>query len=318
MRVLWLACESNKDAFYGFTERLGQLCSLTTRWLSTAGAKHVVKAVGAKEIKQFDRVVIHLPFELLVKQSAYIRCIPNLVLLQTDLSMAVVENASNLDKFSRLLKIMPWVRVLTNAGEGQAFLASLGVDQARVPLGFNAAWYRDSDEAAIYSAGIFADLDNPDIKARRHMLFDIKTQNRLQFHDEVQGKILAQQLKQMDIVICNDMGCGQYRHLNFKTQACGVALMTWDRGDQENQAVGFVDMVNVMLYKDAKSAQAKLNFLKRHPEQLASIKEAGKTMAIECHSNRALADKLVDFLRKPLKPFTGDDVEDAMRFRFFR
>ena len=121
----------------------------------------------------------------------------------------------------------------------------------------------------------------------------------------------------MGVVVVNDQGWKNYRPLNFQVLACGAVLMTWDRGEVENKACGFEDMQNIMLYKDAKSAQAKLNFLKRHPDQLAMIRDNGMQLA-QKHSNRALADKVHQYLEKPLAKFNGDDVEDALKFRFFR
>ena len=317
MKVLWLTLESNKASYYGLTERLAQLFDLTSVWLTPKQAKHIAKTVGGPELKTYDRVLVQLPLALLLKQSAYLRCIPHLVLLQPDFPSAAQARTTEAEKFFKALDQMPWVRVLVPAGQGSGFLARKNIDHGVVPLGFNGLWFKDKGEERPWQAAIVADLENPDSKKRRELLFDIKNQNKLQIYDETSGKELADQLNKMGIAVCNDQECSGYRALNFQAMACGAALMTWDRGAEENKANGFEDMVNVMLYRDAKSAQAKLNFLKRHPEELNSIRESGKALAAEQHSNRALAQKLSDYLLKPLKPFSGDDIEDALRFKFF-
>ena len=100
--------------------------------------------------------------------------------------------------------------------------------------------------------------------------------------------------------------------------ASGCLLLTWDRGSEENHVVGFEDMKNVMLFQDERSAQAKLNFLKRHPDQLEAIRQQGKALVAARHTLVAMAEAVADNLSQPLIPFTGDDIEDALRFRFFR
>ena len=317
MKVLWLTLESNKEACYGLTERLAQLFELKSVWLSPKQAKHIAKTVGGPELKSCDRVVVQLPLPLLLKQAAYLRCIPHLLLVQPDLPNAAESGSAEADKFFKLMDQMPWCRVLVPAGFGTDMLDKRNIDHGVVPIGFNGLWFKDKGDERSLHAAIVADLEDPDSKARRGLLFDIKTQNKLQIYDVSAGKELAEQLNKMSIAICSDQDCAGYRALNFQAMACGAALMTWDRGPEENAANGFEDMVNVMLYRDAKSAQAKLNFLKRHPEELNSIRESGKALAAEQHSNRALAQKLSDYLLKPLKPFAGDDIEDALRFKFF-
>lgn len=318
MKVLWLTLESNKQSLPGFAESLQQSCELSCHWLTQRAAKHVAKAVGGSTIKAFDRVLLHLPLPLLVKQIPYIRCIPNLVLLQLDLADMLAGQDGCLEKFDRLLNLIPWARVLVPHGKALDFLRDYPVAAASVPLGFNGEWFVDQGRVRAVPAAIVADLDDPPDKKRRRHLFEIKTQNKLQIYDPEEGLALAEQLNQMGIVVCNDEFCGGYRGLNAKVLACGAALMTWDRGEQENQANGFVDMENVILYRDSKSAHARLNFLKRHGDELERIRQAGKALADAEHSDRALAEKVAGQLALELPPFAGDDIEDALRYRFFR
>ena len=317
MKVLWLTLAENREACYGLTERLMQLFELTSRWLTPKEARNVAKAIGGKQIKQFDRIVMQLPLALLLKQAAYLRCIPNLVLLVPELPEALKQGSGDAQKFLKLMDQMPWVRLLLPAAEGIEALQKKDLDLGVVPMGFNGLWYKDKGDSRSIHAAVFADVESPPLRERKSLVFEVKTQNRLQIFDPVESQALAEQLNQVGIAVCNDQGCAQYRALNFQAMASGAALMTWDRGAAENRLVGFRDMVNVMLYQDAKSAQAKINFLKRHPEELDSIRESGKALAMEQHSNRALAEKLSDHLGKSLQPFQGDDIEDALRFKFF-
>lgn len=318
MKVLWISSESNKDRFYGFIEQLRQCCDLTEHWLDAKQQKHVVKAVGAQQIKRYDRVLLQLPVSQLLKQTAYLRCVPHLVLLQPALASVALGNVKDFDKYLKFLSQAPWIRVLTPPGELESQLRKKKVDVSGVPIGINMAWFKDKEGERTHWAAIIGDMDLPNIKSRRHLLFDIKTQNKLQIFDEEKASALNDQLNNVGVVVVSDEGWKHYRSLNFQTMACGALLMTWDRGEAENRACGFEDMQNVMLYKDAKSAQAKLNFLKRHPDQLEMIRTNGMELVQQFHSNVALARKVAEELQKPLKKFAGDDVEDAVKFRFFR
>lgn len=318
MKVLWISSESNKDRFYGFTEQLKQSCELTECWLDAKQQKHVVKAVGAKQIKTYDRILLQLPVSVLLKQTAYLRCVPHLVLLQPALASVALGNAKDFERYLKFIAQAPWIRVLTPAGLLEQDLRKNKVDVAGVPIGINMAWFKDKAAERTHWAAIIGDLEQPDIKSRRHLLFDIKTQNKLQIFDEEKVPALNDQLNNVGVVVVSDEGWKHYRALGFQAMASGALLLTWDRGEVENRACGFEDMENVMLYKDAKSAQAKLNFLKRHPEQLEMISAKGMQLAQQRHSNVALAKSVFAELERPLKKFTGDDVEDAVKFRFFR
>ena len=318
MKVLWLSTESNKDRFYGFTEYLKQACDLTEHWLSPKQAKHVVKAVGAKNIKGYDRVLLQLPVSQLVQQTAYLRCVPNLVLLQPALASVALNNSKDFEKYLKFFNTAPWVRVMVPYGQLKSDLVKHKVDVMDVPIGINMAWFRDKEKERRHWAAIVANLDSPDVKSRRQLLYDVKTQNKLQIFDEAEMAALGDQLNTMGVVVVSDEGWKNYRPLNFQALASGAVLLTWDRGEEENKACGFEDLENVVLYKNAKGAQAKLNFLRRHPEELEKVRTKGIQFVQQFHSNRALGECVIQCLQHPLKEFSGDDVEDAVKFRFFR
>ena len=318
MKVLWLSLETDRTEFREFVERLGASVQLAEKWLTLKDAKHFSKAIGAEELKAFDRVLVHLPIKLLLKQTPYLRCIPNLLLLQRDLVCIATTEPATLEKYFKALAIMPWVRVLLPYSQVAQQLTQAGIDNQQIPLGISPGEYCDLGLSRSHSAAILADLDDPALKARKQLLLNIKTQNKLQIFEPEKGNALQEQLNNQLIAVTCEQGCSSYRALNFQAMACGCLLLTWDRGSEETNALGFKDMNNVMLYRDERSAQAKLNFLKRHPDQLEAIRDQGKALVETRHSMIAMAASVVENLAQSLIPFTGDDIEDALRFRFFR
>ncbi|MCG8312416.1 MAG: glycosyltransferase [Pseudomonadales bacterium] len=318
MKVLWLSLETYKTELCEFIAQLSSRVDLTVRWLTSKEAKHITKAVGGVELKTFDRVLIHLPVRLLLKQTPYLRCVPSLVLLQRDLPSIATTDLPLFDKFLKALGVMPWARVLLPFSQISHRLSQAGIDNYQVPLGIDAREYTDLDQSRSHSAVVLADLENPASKPRKQLLLNIKTQNKLQIFEPELGATLREQLNTLQVTVTCEQGCHLYRALNYQAMASGCLLLTWDRGSEENHVVGFEDMKNVMLFQDERSAQAKLNFLKRHPDQLEAIRQQGKALVAARHTLVAMAEAVAENLSQPLIPFTGDDIEDALRFRFFR
>ena len=62
-----------------------------------------------------------------------------------------------------------------------------------------------------------------------------------------------------------DVGMGEYMIKNFEAMACGCVLLAYDQGEEENRALGFVDMENLVLYRTVVELRDKLAQLRADP-----------------------------------------------------
>ena len=89
---------------------------------------------------------------------------------------------------------------------------------------------------------------------------------------------------------------------SFEAMACGCVLLAFDQGAAENQALGFKDMVNVVLYKDIPQLQEKLSVLRSDPQLAADIARNGQDLAVSQFSFARIGQRIVDALQPPLRP----------------
>jgi len=97
----------------------------------------------------------------------------------------------------------------------------------------------------------------------------------------------------------------EYMVKNFEAMACGCALLAWSQGSEEDSAMGFEDGKNVMLYRSADEAVAKLRQLKADPDLVARIALAGQAFAVERYSFARVGRDLARTIAEPMRPWPG-------------
>jgi len=102
-----------------------------------------------------------------------------------------------------------------------------------------------------------------------------------------------------------DVGMGEYMIKNFEAMACGCVLLAFDQGEEENRALGFLDMNNVVLYRDLDDVRDKLRQLRTSPAQAETIARNGQALAEERYTFQALGAAIVAAMQTPLRPHPG-------------
>jgi spore maturation protein CgeB len=88
---------------------------------------------------------------------------------------------------------------------------------------------------------------------------------------------------------------------NFEAMACGCVLFAYDQGEEENRALGLVDMHNVVLYRSVEELRHKLEILRGDRVLTERIAVNGQVRAIENFSFAAVGKQIVDAMRPPLR-----------------
>ena len=66
-------------------------------------------------------------------------------------------------------------------------------------------------------------------------------------------------LNRIRFFVSADIGMGEYMIKNFEAMACGCVLLAYDQGELENEALGFIDMHNIVLYRRLDELRDKLS-----------------------------------------------------------
>jgi glycosyltransferase involved in cell wall biosynthesis len=89
---------------------------------------------------------------------------------------------------------------------------------------------------------------------------------------------------------------GEYMIKNFEAMACGCVLLAYDQGEEENRALGLVDMHNVVLYDSIPVLQAKLRQLRDDPALAARIADNGRELATSRFSFAQVGRSIVEHM----------------------
>lgn len=140
---------------------------------------------------------------------------------------------------------------------------------------------------------------------RRSMLESISSQVDLLVTRTASGDEYLSMLNRISIFVSADVGMGEYMIKNFEAMACGCALVAWSQGEEEDAALGFEDGGNVMLYRSAEEAVAKIEQLKADPELRARIAAAGQAFAEQNYTFTRVGRDLARAIEQPLRPWPG-------------
>ena len=99
---------------------------------------------------------------------------------------------------------------------------------------------------------------------------------------------------------------------NFETMACGCVLFAFNQGEEENNALGFKDMENIVLYSSIEDFCFKLAILRKDLELADRIALNGQKLAEQRYSFSAIGQQIIQAIEpslhqslpfSPRKPF---------------
>jgi spore maturation protein CgeB len=106
---------------------------------------------------------------------------------------------------------------------------------------------------------------------------------------------------------------GEYMIKNFEAMACGCVLFAYDQGEEENRALGFVDMHNVVLYRTRDELREKLAVLRESAQLTEAISLAGQALVEQRYTFRAVGHAIVEAMRAPLRERTPLSWKEKLR-----
>ena len=255
------------------------------------------------DVSRYERIVLFdLRFKRLMRQPLFIRSIPNLVIVEFDAWMNYHPSQYQ-GKFSAYFRRLPAVRVLSSGFQVTKKLLAEGVDATFVPKGSYQDLLRNLGGARDIELAFIGTMKPDFYQGRRAILEAIKQHEpALKVLVTEPGNDYCKALNRIRFFISPDMGMSEYMIKNFEAMACGCVLCAFDQGEEENQALGFVDMENLVLFRDVDELREKLHCLRADPARADRIAAAGQAL-VECEYTHArISERIVEALRPPLRP----------------
>lgn len=317
MKVLFLVQKEQRAILDRLYDGVAAHCDCDLRWVSDEDQRNLRRYFKREvDVTRYDRIVFFLRFKQEIRQVAFIRTVPNLVILEHDAYQNYIP-CKYTGKFSAHYRRLPWARVISSGHMVTERLRAEGFDAVFVPKGYDQALLqapppeerreRDIELAFVGSTNSVA------YSGRKALLDELAQVEPLVVTRTKSGEEYCATLNRIRFFVSADVGMGEYMIKNFEAMACGCVLLAFDQGDAENQALGFKDMVNVVFYKDIPQLREKLAVLRADPQLAADIARNGQDLVVSQFSFARIGQRIVDALQPPLRPRAPLSVLERLR-----
>lgn len=301
MKILFLVQKEQRIILDRFYDAIGAHCDMDIRWLTSAEQDNLKRYFKQHvDTANYDRIMLFLRFKKEIRQVAFIKTIPNLVFLEHDAYQNYID-CKYKNKFSKHYKQLPWARILTSGAVVTNRLKAEGYDAVFVPKGYDQQLLYNMNLQRDIELGFVGSIKSATYSQRKEFLEQLAEQEDMLITRTKSGEEYLQTLNRIQFFVSADIGMGEYMIKNFEAMACGCVLFAYDQGQEENQAIGFKDMHNVVLYKDITSLKNKLAVLRKDTELATAIAKNGQKLAEESYTFAQQGKAVVDALYEPLR-----------------
>ena len=315
MKVLFLVQKEQRAILDRLYEGVAAHCECDIRWLSSDEQRNLRGYFRREvDVTRYDRIVFFLRFKQEIRQAGFIRTLPNLVILEHDAYQNYIP-CKYTGKFSAHYRRLPWVRVISSGFMVTERLRAEGFDAVFVPKGYDQALLQPQDRERDIELAFVGSTNSVAYSGRKALLDELARVEPLVVTRTKSGEEYCATLNRIRFFVSADVGMGEYMIKNFEAMACGCVLLAFDQGAEENAALGFEDMVNVVFYQNIPQLQEKLAVLRSNPQLAADIARRGQDLAVGQFGFDRIGQRIVEVLEPPLRPRAPLNVLERLRLK---
>lgn len=253
------------------------------------------------DMAAWDRIAFMIRFKKIREQTAFLQTVEKLVFIEFDnwMNYAKVKHAH---EFSRMYRAVPWCRIVATGHVVTRKLVAEGFDAIFTAKCYDSTALRNLGRERPIEIGFVGSTHNSAYKERVKLLEQIAARTPVDIDFVEDHAAYAEKLNSIRFFLTPDKGFGEYMIKAFEAMGCGCILLTYDQGSDENRALGFEDMVNVVLFTSVDELCGKLELLRRDAELAARIARAGETLAREHYTFKHWGPRIADAVKQPLRP----------------
>ena len=301
MKILLLVQKEQRILLDNFYKTIQSYTNCDVFWLTSDEQSSLKKWFSEHaSVDHYDRIILFLRFKKEIKQVKFIRTIPNLVILEHDAYQNYIP-CKYQHKFADYYRKLPWARIFTSGFSVSKKLRKDGFDAVFIPKCFDAQLFKNLHIERDIELGFIGSTKSKTYSQRKEMLDMLAEKEKLLITRTNSGKEYFNALNRIRFFISADVGMGEYMIKNFEAMACGCVLFAWNQGEDENQALDFKDMDNIVLYSSAEELRSKIHLL-RNDEALADkIAGNGQKHAEAYFTFEHIGKKIAQEIKLPLR-----------------
>ena len=257
------------------------------------------EALGRIDFRGYDRVLLDQNLRRVGAQYVALRKVPNLVFLDHDAYQHFLPESRWHGKYEVVLRDIGRIRLLVPNRTCELAFRAAGIDAGYLPKCYNADHISDLGQKRDIEFGHIGRTKNRIYAQRRKLLKRAHHAVPVQMLRTTDGDYAGynQLLNRIRFFISADIGYNEYMFKNFEAMAAGCVLVAKRQPAIEQEALGFVDMENVVLYDDHVELVNKMNLLRQEPKRADEIAARGRQLVESRHTMTQRGEELVKLLQ---------------------
>lgn len=264
---------------------------------SEAALLDVVGAISG----DYSRIIIDANLRRMGRDVMKLKEVPNLVVFDHDICQQYCPDSDWYRKYFPVIKQIGAQRVVVSSETLRRDMLEQGLDAVSVPKAYDPAVVSGMGLDRDVPAGFVGRLSNKVYRKRKKMLQMAHQKSGVALMRTEPGAAYNLALNRIAVFVNADIGFNEYMIKNFEAMAAGCALLAWRQPDCEQQALGFEDGVNVMLYSSGKEMLSRLADLTADPGLRERIACSGKALVEKRHRWALRGVQLQTAIAKPLR-----------------
>jgi hypothetical protein len=254
---------------------------------------HNIKTYLARvDLTQYDRVLFDIPLRRIGSACKELRSIHGLIFYEEDACQELVAESKYTDQFSRDFALLINARIVVTSYFMRDYLIAKGIDAYCIPKAFDDNTLKNLDAPRDIALAFIGRTKSQVYNERRNLLESMAKRFAMQTLRTETPHEYLHLLNRIAVFISADIGFNEYMAKNFEAMACGCLLLA-KRQPSEDQALGLIDMHNVVHYDTQQEAADKYQQLQDNPALLAHIARNGLALV---NSRHALSLRVSDFV----------------------
>ncbi|MGC9518891.1 MAG: glycosyltransferase [Desulfuromonadaceae bacterium] len=315
MRLLWLTQSYEVHAFDLLADSLRKHMEVDFLPLNAEEQKNLRKIFSRIDFLKYDRIMTTLRTKKEMRQWKTMKGIPNHVIFEYDACQNYMPSSKYKGKFSLYYERLDSPTIIVSGATVAKRLKDEGFESYFLPKGYDPRVIQDKKLNRDIRTGFIGSLGNDVYSQRREMIKSCQDRFSLELFKTHSLAEYAEKLNRIKFFISADIGLGEYMAKNFEAMGAGCILFTYNQGEYENKALGFVDMKNVVLYKTLDELDMKFNILLNDDDLSNKIAESGKMLARENFAYDKMGLRLANILKNPILTKKNDHKRGKLSFK---
>ena len=283
-------------------ESLGEEVNLTVLKITDEQMADLSRVLNSVALDRFDRTLVLLKFRYIRRQWSILRDLPGLVIHETDACQDRIRESRLFGAFTDFYRKLPVLRLICTGYTLSHYFSTKGIAAHFIPKGADTIVLQDLGLKRDIELGFIGKMIQGVYRQRTRMIQTLHEKEGLQMFRTEGIDEYRNGLNRIRIFVSADIQLGEYMYKNFEAMACGCLLMAYRQGGGEEEALGFADLQNVVLYNNENEFMEKLSWLRANPQEVERIRHAGKEYVHSRWGFPQIGKQIAEIVQMPVPP----------------